>query len=126
MMLQAPYPAIETTSILPNPEFSDVQTGKSEIQIRRSMNNTKRTYVKSSTRELLSYTFSLTRGKSLELQAFIEAYYRFQIKLTNHKAEIWVVNIVNNPFEFTGAGRSASVYGQEYVTIPLELEGIKQ
>jgi hypothetical protein len=85
VILQAPYPQLETASILPNPEFSDVESHQHSVIIKRSMNNTKRTYVRSSDRFLLTYTFRLTRGKALEVEAFIRAYYGSKMKLTNHK-----------------------------------------
>lgn len=124
VLLQAPAPTIETTTTLPNPEFSDVENQQAEVEVRRSMNNTVRTYIKRKGRKALTYTFSLTRGKSLELRAFIEAYYSSEIYLTNHKDEKWFGNLTSNPFEFTGAGTHRTAPGNEYVTITLNFEGV--
>lgn len=126
VILQAPAPAIETTTVLPNPEFSDVENQKIEVQVRRSMDNTKRTYVKSNERRALSYSFVLTRAKALELRAFVESYYRVPLFLTNHKNELWLVHFTINPFEFNAAGRHKSAPGGEYTTISLNFEGTIQ
>lgn len=118
IQLKAPHPELETTSILPNPQMSDVENHQTELSIKRSMNNTKRTYIKRSPRRLLTYEFILTRQKALELRAFIELYYYSRIVLINHKDEEWVVSLVNNPFEFNATFR-------EYMTITLNFEGIQ-
>ena len=123
VILQAPYPVIETTTTLPNPQFSDVEGRKVQVEVRRSMNNTKRTYVKSNERRALTYSFRLTRAKALELRALVTAYYRSKLLLTNHKNERWLVNFTSNPFEFTGSERAADVPGGEMVTISLNFEG---
>lgn len=124
VLLHAPYPNIETISLLPNPIFSDLENQKSNVSIRRSMNNVVRTYVKKRTNHDFSYSFRLTRAKALELKAFIESYNRVKILLVNHKDEQWVVNLTNNPFEFNRAGAAHNYPGGEYVTITLEFEGI--
>lgn len=120
LILQAPATNPETTTTLPNPEFSDVQSRKISVEVRRSMNNTKRTYVKSGTRQALSYSFTLHRAKALELRAFVLSYFRVPVYLTNHKDEKWIVYFTNNPIEFNGAGRG------ERTTVTLNFEGVQQ
>lgn len=124
ILLQAPYPNIETVSALPSPLFSDLEKQKSDISIRRSMNNTVRTYVKKRENHDFSYNFLISRAKAIELKRFIEAYNHVKILLTNHKDENWVVNLTNNPFEFNRAGAAQNFSGREYVTITLVFEGI--
>jgi len=114
--LEAPLPAVQTTSFLPNPQKGDVENLLHNIDLKRSMNGTKYTYVKSNSNRRLTYEFRLTRMKGLELRAFIQSYYDSEIKMTNHKAEVWHVRLVNNPFEFSSASG-------ETVTIQLQFEG---
>lgn len=121
--LAAPYPAIEALSYLPNPELSDVRRPVQSVDIRRSMDNTRRTYVKTSNRWSFNYTFVLTRQKALELRAFIESYYLAPLVITDHRGVRWSVYFTSNPFEFNGAGRAADFPGEEYITIPLTFEG---
>lgn len=119
ILLEAPYPAIQTATGLPNPQLSDVQSRKISLEIRRSMNNTKRTYVQTNQRQALTYVIRMSRQKSLELEEFIKAYYAADVRLTNHKGEVWLVKFTANPFEFAEAGR-------DNVTITLNFEGTLQ
>jgi hypothetical protein len=70
----------------------------------------------------LQYSLTLSRMKALELRAFILAYYRATIKLTNHKGEVWYVQFTANPFAFSGKERS-NLPGNEMSDITLEVEG---
>jgi hypothetical protein len=123
MMIQAPVPSLQTTTLLPNPEFSDGETLSNTVDVKQSMNGTLYTYVKSNPRSKLLYTISMSRMKALELRAFIQAYYRAKVRVTNHKGEVWDVFFTSNPFEFSGEGRSSEP-GNANVTITLEFEGI--
>lgn len=119
ILLQGPYPAIETTTALPNPQFSDTEDRRISVEVRRSLNGTKRSYVKTNLRVALDYDFTLRRGKALELREFILKYYAEKILLTNHKNEKWLVNMTMNPFEFSAIGRD------EVMQIHLSFEGFQ-
>lgn len=118
IILQAPWPKVETTTILRSPQFNDVQARQNTINIKRAMDGTKTTYVKTTnSRYKLTYQFLISRMKGLELRAFIQSYYGSKIKLVNHKGEIWIVNFISNPFAFETIG------SPEDMTITLEFEG---
>lgn len=117
VILQAPFPGVETTTILPNPETSDTENPIHSLDIKQAMDGTKYTYVKSNPNRSLNYTFRLTRQKGLELRAFIQAYHRTLIRMTNHKNEIWDIKLINNPFSF-------ETLNGETVIVTLQLEGI--
>lgn len=123
--LAAPVPGIQTISVLPSPAFNDREAGRRTVESQRAMDGTLRTYVKSSERQKLSYTFNLTRMKALELRAFIRSYYRATIQITNHKGDVWHVKFVSDPFEFETVSRAGGQPGNERVSITLELEGTK-
>lgn len=121
--LQAPYPGIQVTSILPSPEFSDTKGQKIALTVNRSMTGTVRTYVKTNSRFGLTMVFILTRAKSLEVREFIRQFNAEHILLTTHRGEKWDVYLMNNPFEFGFQGRAAP--DGERVEITLEFEGTK-
>ena len=86
------------------------------------MNGRTQTYVKSSKRRRLTYTFRLlNRFKSVELNEFIQSYNSDVIRLLNWKGEVWKVNFMNNPFDFIKTGRSDP--GGPRSDILLEFEG---
>ena len=110
----------QTTTILPNPEWSDSEQLTGEVTIKRSVNGAVYTYVKSKNdRRRLLFRFRLTRSKSLELKAFIQSYFSSTVNLIDHKNQRWIGNLLNNPFEFE------ALLGEEQ-NIQLEFEGIKQ
>ena len=105
-----PDPALETTTLLPNPQFGDGENLTDEVQVKRAMDGTLYTYVKTKNgRRKLQWAFRLTRNKALELRAFIQAYYAKKIRVTDHNERVWVGNLMNNPFEFDTSGRAADV-----------------
>jgi hypothetical protein len=124
--LEAPLPAVQTISILPDPQSNDSEALLHRVDTKRAMDGTKYTYVNQVDRRRLTYEFRLTRMKALELRAFIQSYFDSEIKLTNHKDEVWHLKFVNNPFEFSTAGRAAGSPGGEIQSIQLQFEGVKQ
>ena len=122
LILSAPLPGLQTTCIFPSPSFGDSESPSLGIDIKQSMNGTLYTYVKANARSKLQYRLVLSRMKALELRAFVQAYYRAGIRLTNHKGEVWDVKFTINPFEFSGQGRSSDPGGST-ITIDLEFEG---
>ncbi len=125
--LGAPYPAMQTFTYLPNPEFGDLEGSRQTVEQKRTINNTRYTYVKSKDlRKRLQLRFTLTRGKALELRAFIVSYYRSKIQLTDHIGQIWLGYITTSPNEFESTGRAVGAPGNELQNIQIEFEGIKQ
>lgn len=117
IILQAPYPNLYHTTLLPNPQPSDTENDDLQIQVFQMMTGKTRIYVRGGSNRILAYTFLLTREKSLELRNFIEQFYYQPLKLTNHLNEVWVVNFTSNPFQTT-VGHSDQ--------IQLSFEGTKQ
>lgn len=123
-LLRAPYPAIQTTTILSSPKFGDSQALTGTVQSLRMMDGTLYTYVKSrSGRKKLRWDFELSRHKAIELREFIDVYYGSLLQLIDHDNVSWVGYLANNPFEFTGAGRAGDWWpGGETMTVILEFE----
>lgn len=122
-IIQAPLPALETTMLLPDPQFNDGEARRLTVEFKRSVNGTKRSYIKTNVRSTLNYQFSLTRMKALELRAFIASYYTAKLRVTNHKDEIWLCNFTSNPFEFEFSTRASGEPGGERLNISLTFEG---
>jgi len=119
--LEAPYPALQTTSVLPNPTFNDSEALTDSVSEQKSMSGILYTYVKTTgARRLLLLQFELNRMKALELRAFIKAYYQSQIQLTDHNAVVWVGYLTSNPFEFDTQSRD------DRQVIQLEFQGVSQ
>jgi len=125
--LQAPYPGIQTSSVVPNPDFGDGENLVLEVIVKRAVDGTMFTYVKRKGRRKLQWTFSLTRNKGLELRAFVQAYFASKILVTDHNDRQWVGHFVNNPFEFETDRRSAPAIAPmprgERQRITIEFEG---
>ena len=128
-IIQAPYPMLQTTTILPSPQFSDAEGVIHTVSRKLAMDGTRYTYAKKRSRSKLQWTFQLTRNKSLELRAFIMAYFASKIKVTDHNERVWVVNFTNNPFEFDTTERAGPAISPmtrgEMVSITIEAEGVE-
>ena len=129
--LSAPHPLLQTTTLLPNPQFSDQENLMVSVTRKTAMDGTRYTYVKrKDNRRRLKWSFRLTRNKALELRAFVFAYFASKIKITDHKGRVWIGYFTNNPFEFDTTDRAAPAISPmlrgENVNIELEFEGIEQ
>lgn len=123
VLLQAPFNLIQTSVILPNPLLDDNESLISNLTLRRSMNGTPRTYVKTSKNRRLRYTFTMNRLKALELEGFCKAYNGTTIKMLNWKGEIWKVKLITNPIDFVQTRRYEP--GGDRTDVNLEFEGVK-
>ena len=129
--LSAPYPLLETTTLLPNPQFSDQEGLMVSVVRKMAMDGTRYTYVKrKGDRRKLKWSFRLTRNKGLELRAFIFAYFASQVKVIDHNGRAWIGNFTNNPFEFDTAEKAGPAIPPlprgEAQMIDLEFEGVGQ
>lgn len=129
LILQTPYPTIETASFLPNPEFSDSEALTDEVAIKRAMNGKVRTYVKTKNeRRTLIWDFNLSRPKMLEVYAVFKVYFASKFLITDHNSRRWVGHFTNNPFEFTSTQKAGpdvgDVRGETY-SVRLEFEGVE-
>lgn len=117
--IEAPYPAIVATTILPDPEFSDQEGNAITLNIKRSINGTRRTYVKKPGRKKLQWEFEMERLKAYELRTLLELYNSKQVRITDHNDRVWVGYFTVNPVEF-------ETISDEWRSITLEFEGSEQ
>ena len=135
MTLRAPYanpnnPAVGpiTALILPNPELENTEGQDLSLQLRRAIDGTRSTYVKSSDRKSLSFTWeSLGRGKLIEVQEFFKLYVGDHILLEDFRGDIWDVIFAEDPISTTTSKRSANFGGPraESGSLTLEFLGAK-
>jgi hypothetical protein len=130
-IFEAPYPLIQTTSLLPNPQFSDQEMLLDTVTRKLAMDGTRYTYVKRRNgRRKLKWSFRLTRNKALEMREYLRVYFASKIRVTDHNARVWLGYFVNNPFEFETADRAAPAIEPlprgETVNIEIEFEGVEQ
>lgn len=127
--LEAPFPAIEATSVLPAPRFSDQERSLASVSRKFASDGTRYTYVRRRDRRRLNWTFLLSRPKALELRAFLMAHFASKVRITDHKDRVWVGYFTSNPFDFETARRGAPAITPmprgELVTINLEFEGVQ-
>lgn len=128
--LQAPYPSLQTTTYLPNPQFGDSEASCDTVTLKRSMNGVRRTYVKKRGRRKHMWQFQLSRNKSLELEEFFKSYHASMVRITDHRGDVWIGNFTSNPFDFEISARAepaiAPMPRGEFVNIGIEFEGVKQ
>ncbi len=110
------------TVVLPAPQFNDSQAAAAELNLRRAVSGRPVTYVKTTDEFVLAYDFILGLPKARELAAWIEANQDGRIRLTNHKAEIWDVQLTSGNPEFRAEGRWAGD-DIEKVSVKLEFRG---
>ena len=129
--IAAPYPMLQTTTLLPDPQFSDQEGLAVTVSRKTAIDGTRYTYVKrKDDRRKLKWSFRLSRNKGLELRAFISSYFASKLKVIDHNRRIWVGNFTSNPFEFDTSGRAAPAIVPmprgEIVNIEIEFEGVEQ
>ena len=93
----APYPRLQTTSVLPDPEFGDSRASEASIQIKRRMRGKVSTYVNPNDTQVLVLTFLLTRKKHAEVDQFITAYHTTDWRVTLPDGSRWVTKLVGEP-----------------------------
>ena len=130
---EAPHPAIATITRVPNPQLSNQESLTSTLTPKRATDGTLYTYVKKQNRRKLLWTFTMDRPKALEFLSFVRRYSGKLIRVTDHRGDVWLGYMTNNPFEFDTTRRAAgrrtlSPEGvrAEQQSITIEFEGEKQ
>ena len=127
-MIQGPYPNLQVTMLLPVPAFGDSVAPTSSLDLKRSMSGLKYVYITSKElRKKLIWHFSLSEGKSAELQQYFEYYNADEALITDHNGDQYVGNFTVNPFDFEGASPARGGQGGDTrMSLQLVFEGIKQ
>jgi hypothetical protein len=122
-LIEGPYPNIQTTTVLPSPDWGDVNEPVATVKAMRTMDGTLYTYTHlKDQRRKCHWDFKLSRDKALELKAFLTCYFRTQIKITDHDSVVWIGFLQNNPFEFVGSEHAPSFPGGETMDVSIDFE----
>lgn len=126
-ILAAPYPSLQTTTVLPSPQFGDTDGITDSVNIQEAMDGTLYSTIKQPGRNKFRWDFVLTRNKGLELAYFYKAYAGQKIKIVDHENQTWVGYLTVNPFEGrSDAAAFPALQGWprgERVTASIEFEG---
>lgn len=130
-LFEAPMPAVEASIFLPNPAFGDNESLTDSVQVKRAMDGTLYSYIKTKNgRRRLQWSFRMTRNRALQLRQFILTYAASQIRVTDHNNRVWVGYFTINPFEFNTPQRAAPAISPmprgETQEITIEFEGVEQ
>ncbi len=98
MRFNAPYPAIEDTLFLPNPEFRDSERIASTAKFQQTLSKKYYTYIfKNITTKILVYTFNVTRLKFTNIRLFYKDFGAEKIQIIDHDGNIRIGYFLNNP-----------------------------
>jgi len=126
MIIEAPFSAPVTTLILPNPKLENTEGWDLSVDFKLSIDGTRSTYVKSSNRKTLIFTWeNLGRGKLVEIEEFYKLYTGDSIKLTDFRGDQWNAIFGENPIDISIDTRSSNSGGgrKESGSITLQLLG---
>ena len=126
-ILEAPYPKIKVTSVLPKPRFQDGRATESTVQIKRAADGRTLTYTNPSDRIKLTLPFRLTRKKSLEVEAFIKSYQSAHWRITLYDDSMWDAQLVGVPVSRQVVDRQGtdSRAGKEFIDVTLTFSAIR-
>jgi hypothetical protein len=106
VQISAPYPKQKVTIILPDPSFGNTRASESTVQLKRTMTGKLWSYINTSLKERVVFTFTLSRQKDLELQEFVRVYHAAEFwKLTDHNGKEWKVKLAGEPIQRSSVGR---------------------
>ncbi len=128
MILEAPFAGPITVMIVPNPEPENTEGRDISVELKLSIDGTRSSYVKSSERRTLIFTWrGLGRGKLVEIEEFFKLYVGDHIRLTDFRGDQWDVIFGENPIDVSINTRSvnAGAARKESGSVTLEFLGIK-
>lgn len=125
----APYPAVQTFIHLPNPQFGNSEANVSTVEFKKSVNNTRYSYVKTKdSRRRLLINFDVTQAKGTELLEFIRSYHGIRVQYRDELNQRWLGYFITNPnqIETHSLAVKDDTAKYAYVTIQIEFEGTLQ
>jgi hypothetical protein len=107
----APHVVPETSITLPNPKLSNSEGLLNSLNLQRSMNGTRRTFVKVTPDVLLRMEFDLERTQVEMVYQFIKYYSNKEVRLIYFDGKTYRGYILSNPLQiqFKNATNSADV-----------------
>lgn len=109
--------------VMPAPQFDDSIGNVIGITIKRTMNGGTYSFVKSSDRQKLIWTFKIAQSKAIELRTWIIASISELIDVTDWKGRVWKARMTTNPTTLSADGRFAPEH--EYTMVELQFDAVK-
>lgn len=123
LIIQAPYPLMQSTLLLPSPREGNQKNLASSVETMRSMNGKIYTYIKSKrSRMVLQWDFIGTKEKGRESVEFIKLYAGGLVRVTDHEGTIFIGYITVNPLELSGEGRAGGYPSKEVYSWTISME----
>lgn len=119
----APFNAPTTAVVLPNPQPGDNQASKNAVTVKRAMDGTYYSYVKSNSWVPLKLEFRMQRLKAYEFKGFVQSYHSVDWEYIDFTGANWRVKLRSNPLEIVSQNFDPQNF--EWDSIQLSLEGIK-
>lgn len=120
-LVEAPYPALASAIILPNPRIGNSLGLQSSVQVIRMEDGSRRSFVKRvGGKKRHQWTFIFSRDKMEEFQDFVRRYRANKTRVT-WRGEVFVGYLALNPVEFVGEGSAPDWPGGEAYQTTLEL-----
>lgn len=122
-IIQAPYPLMQSTLLLPSPEEGNQKNLASTVQTMRSMNGKLYTFVKSKRgRKVHQWDFVGTKDKGREAVQFINLYAGNLVRITDHNGDNHLGYVTINPLELMGRGRAEGYPSGEVYSWTISIE----
>lgn len=119
--LEAPYPAIASTVLLPRPRIGNNLGLRSDVRVITMMDGSRRSFIRRGAgKKTHRWTFRITSDKMEEFMDFIERYRAEKFRATWRGRSI-VGQITGNPVEPVGAGRAGGQPGGEVYNVTIEM-----
>jgi len=111
MIVQAPYPAPQTTLLLPSAEQANYRSLASTVQTIRANDGTLYTYIKGKrARKENQWDVECQRNKFLETKEFIRRYNSKLVQVVDHNGDLRVGYLTMNPLDGEGQGGCPEYY----------------
>lgn len=119
--VEAPYPALASTMLLPQPRQANNQGLLSQVSIIRMMDGSRKSFIKKgSGLKLHRYDFVISRDKMEELVDFVQRY-RGKLFRIVWRERVIIGRVSATPIELAGNGRAGGWPGGEAYGVTLEI-----
>jgi hypothetical protein len=119
--IEAPYPALASTVLLPSPEIGNNEGLLAAVRVIKMEDGSRRSFVQNADmKRRYRWTFILSHDKMEEFSDFVERYRGSKFKCT-WRERTFIGKVAINPVEFVGEGRAYGWPGDEAYQVTIEL-----
>lgn len=119
--IEAPYPALASTMLLPNAKIGNSLGLTSQVTVIRMMDGSRRSFIRrGGDKKRHQWNFLLAREKMEEFTDFVERYRGATFRVT-WRDNTYIGKVTLNPVEVRGSGRAGGWPGGEAYDTTLEL-----